>query len=92
MLAGHGTTIGSRVPPRWLAVCLPNLNGVLQACAHAPAKWGAVWMPPRPSMPPYCSISANCWSGSSTSPLRNVSSLNDPVTVPSIEAPLSPQM
>ena len=35
--AGHATTIGSRVPPRWLADCLPHWNGALQACAHAAA-------------------------------------------------------
>ena len=28
---GHATTIGSRVPPRWLAICLPHWNGVLLA-------------------------------------------------------------
>ena len=49
---GHATTIGSRVPPRWLAICLPNWNGVFNACAHAAAKWGAVCTPPRSSMPP----------------------------------------
>ncbi len=50
---GHATTIGSRVPPRWLPVCLPHWNGVLLACAHAAAKCGAVWSPPSASMPPY---------------------------------------
>ncbi len=34
---GQATTIGSRVPPRWLAICLPHWNGVLPACAHAAA-------------------------------------------------------
>ena len=28
-------TIGLRVPPRWLATCLPHWNGVLPAHAHA---------------------------------------------------------
>ena len=92
MRSGQATTIGSRVPPRWLATCLPHWNGVLQACAQAAAKCGAVWIPPRASMPPYCSISSVCWSASSTSPLRKVSSLNEPVIVPSMLAPLSPQM
>ena len=27
--SGQATTIGSRVPPRWLAICLPHWNGVL---------------------------------------------------------------
>ena len=39
---GQATTIGSRAPPRWLAICLPHWNGVLLACAHAEAKCGAV--------------------------------------------------
>ena len=43
---GHAITIGLRVPPRWLAVCLPQGNGVLLACAQAAAKCGAVWKPP----------------------------------------------
>ena len=60
MRLGQATTIGSRVPPRWLAVCLPNWNGVLKACAHAAAMCGAVWGPPSASTPPYCSISATC--------------------------------
>ena len=34
---GHETTIGFRVPPRWLPICLPHWNGVLLACAHAAA-------------------------------------------------------
>ncbi len=90
--AGHATTIGSRVPPRWLADCLPHWNGALQACAQAAAMCGAVWSPPSASMPPYWSISASCCSASSTRPLRNVISLNEPVVVPSRLAPLSPQM
>ena len=89
---GHEMTIGSRVPPRWLAICLPHWNGVLFACAQAAAKCGAVWKPPSSAMPPYFSIRASCSSASSTRPLKNVVSLNDPVSVPSIEAPLSPQM
>ena len=39
---GHATTIGLRVPPRWLAICLPHWNGVFPACAQAAAKCGAV--------------------------------------------------
>ncbi len=89
---GQEITIGSRVPPRWLAICLPHWNGVLFACAQAAAKCGAVWKPPSSAMPPYFSISANCCSASRTTPLKNVVSLNEPVRVPSIEAPLSPQM
>ena len=51
--AGHATTIGLRVPPRWLAICLPHWNGVFMACAQAAAQCGAVWSPPSASMPPY---------------------------------------
>ena len=29
--SGQATTIGLRVPPRWLEVCLPHWNGVLPA-------------------------------------------------------------
>ena len=50
---GQATTIGSRVPPRWLADCLPHWNGALHAWAQAAAMWGAVCTPPQPSMPPY---------------------------------------
>ena len=32
ILLGQATTIGSRAPPRWLAICLPHWNGVLLAC------------------------------------------------------------
>ena len=92
ILPGQATTIGFRVPPRWLAICLPHWNGVLPAWAQAAAKCGAVWSPPRASMPPYCSMRASCCSGSSTTPLRKVISLNEPVMVPSMLAPLSPQM
>ena len=35
--SGQETTMGLRVPPKWLAVCLPHLNGVFIACAHAAA-------------------------------------------------------
>ncbi|COW32266.1 Uncharacterised protein [Mycobacterium tuberculosis] len=90
--AGQATTNGSRVPPRWLAICLPHCNGVLLACAHALAKCGAVNSSPSAAMPPYCSISSNCRSASRSRPLRNVISLNEPVLVPSMLAPLSPQM
>ena len=89
---GHETTSGLRVPPRWLAICLPHWNGVLPAHAQAAAMCGAVWSPPQPSMPPYLSISSSCSSGSSTTPFRKVISLNEPVVVPSRLAPLSPQM
>ena len=92
MWPGHAMTIGSRAPPRWLAICLPHWNGVFWACAQAAAKCGALWKPPRPSRPPNFSISASCCSASSTRPLKNVVSLKDPVMVPSMEAPLSPQM
>ena len=92
MWPGHAMTIGSRAPPRWLAICLPHWNGVFWACAQAAAKWGALWKPPRPSSPPNFSMSASCCSASSTSPLKNVVSLKDPVIVPSMDAPLSPQM
>src|SRR5581483_4577928 len=43
---GHATTIGSRVPPRWLATCLPHWNGVFPAHAQAQAKCGAKFGPP----------------------------------------------
>ncbi len=92
MCFGQATTIGSRVPPRWLAICLPHWNGVLLACAHAAAKCGAVWKPPSSSMPPNLSMSFSCSSASSTTPLKKVVSLNEPVMVPSMLAPLSPQM
>ena len=52
ILEGHATTIGLRVPPRWLAICLPHWNGVLPAHAHAAAMCGAVWSLPQASMPP----------------------------------------
>lgn len=42
ILLGQATTIGSRAPPRWLAMCLPHWNGVLLACSQAAAKCGAV--------------------------------------------------
>ncbi len=38
---GQATTIGLRVPPRWLAICLPHWNGVFTAWAQAAAKCGA---------------------------------------------------
>ena len=34
---GQVTTMGFRVPPRWLDVCLPHWNGVFPACAQAAA-------------------------------------------------------
>jgi len=37
MRPGQATTIGFRVPPRWLPVCLPHWNGVLPAQPHAAA-------------------------------------------------------
>ena len=80
------------MPPRWLAICLPHWNGVFLACAQAAAKCGAVCSPPSPSMPPNFSISASCSSAFSTMPLKKVVSLKEPVMVPSIDAPLSPQM
>ena len=44
-------------------------------------------------MPPYCSMSVELLLGRrATTPLRNVISLNEPVIVPSMLAPLSPQM
>ena len=92
ILAGHATTIGLRVPPRWLAICLPHWNGVFPAHAQAAAMCGAVWSLPQASMPPYLSISSSCCSGSMSTPFRNVISLNEPVVVPSRLAPLSPQM
>lgn len=91
MRLGQAMTIGSRVPPRWLAICLPHWKGVLLACAQAAAKCGAVYSPPV-SMPPNFSISANCCSAFSTMPLKKVVSLKEPVVVPSMLAPLSPQM
>ena len=38
---GHDMTIGSRVPPRWLAVGLSDFRGV-QGVVHAAAMWGGV--------------------------------------------------
>ena len=35
MRAGQRTTIGFRVPPRCEPTCLPHLNGVFPAQAHA---------------------------------------------------------
>ena len=62
------------------------------AWAHADAKCGAVWKPPSSSMPPNFSMIAICSSASRTTPLKKVVSLNEPVRVPSMLAPLSPQM
>ena len=42
MRAASATTIGLRVPPRWVAICLPHWNGALPAYAQAAAKCGAV--------------------------------------------------
>ncbi len=67
---GHEITMGSRVPPRWLAVCFPHWNGVLQAWAHAAAMCGAVWSPPRASRPPYCSISSVCCAAIEDQPVE----------------------
>ena len=47
ILPGQATTIGLRVPPRWLAICLPHWNGVLPAHAQAAAMCGAVWSLPQ---------------------------------------------
>src|SRR5271166_5153655 len=44
---GQATTIGSRAPPRWLAICLPHWNGALLACAHPLAKCGAANSSPK---------------------------------------------
>src|SRR5262249_37872210 len=44
--AGHETTIGLRVPPKWLATCLVHWNGVFIACAHAEGKWLKYFGPP----------------------------------------------
>ncbi len=92
MRFGQATTIGSRVPPRWLAICLPHWKGVFWACAQAAAKCGAVCSLPRASMPPNFSMMANCCLALSTMPLKKVVSLKEPVVVPSMLAPLSPQM
>ncbi len=84
--------MGLRVPPRCEATCLPHWNGVLPAQAQAAEQCGAVSGPPHASSPPCASIRARCCSPVSGMPFCIVSSLNDPVSVPSIEAPLSPQM
>ena len=47
---------------------------------------------PQASRPPYRSISESCCSGVSAIPFCIVSSLNVPVIVPSMLAPLSPKM
>ena len=47
---------------------------------------------PQASMPPYRSESWSCISSVSGMPFCIVSSLNEPVTVPSMLAPLSPQI
>ena len=92
MCPGQCTTIGLRTPPRWEATCLPHWNGVLPAHAQAAEQCGAVSGPPQASMPPLASVNARCCAGVSAMPLCMVSSLNEPVRVPSREAPLSPQM
>ncbi len=63
MRLGQAMTIGSRVPPRWLADCLPHWKGAFMACAQAAATCGAVWSPPMASRPPYCSMSCSCCVG-----------------------------
>ena len=61
---GQATTIGLRVPPRWLAICLPHWNGVLPACAQAAGEVRRrVRRRPAPRSPPYCSISLSCCVG-----------------------------
>lgn len=51
-----------------------------------------MWKPPHSSMPPNLSIIPSISVASSTSPLKKVVSLNEPVSVPSMLAPLSPQI
>jgi hypothetical protein len=92
ILAGQWTTIGSRVPPRCEATCLPHWNGVLPAHAHAAEQCGFIDGPPQASRPPHFSVSCICCSAVSGMPFGIVSSLNDPVIVPSRLAPLSPQI
>jgi len=89
---GQCTTIGLRAPPRWEATCLPHWNGVFPAHAHAAEQCGAVVGPPQVSIPPAASTIASCCWGVRGMPFCIVSSLKEPVRVPSMEAPLSPQM
>ena len=89
---GQCTTMGLRVPPRWEATCLPHWNGVFPAQAHAAEQCGALSGPPQASRPPCASIRPSCCSEVRGMPFCIVSSLNEPVSVPSIEAPLSPQI
>jgi hypothetical protein len=90
--AGQWTTAGLRVPPRWEATCLPHWKGALPAQAHAAEKCGAISSLPHTSSPPYRWTRASCCSEVGGTPFCMVSSLNEPVTLPSIEEPLSPQI
>ena len=91
MRRGQATTMGSRVPPRWLAICLPHGKGVLLACARRGREVRRSVEAAEPRCYPTSRSGSSCLSASSTSPLKNVVSLNEPVSVPSMLAPLSPQ-
>jgi hypothetical protein len=89
---GQCTTIGLRTPPRWEATCLPHWNGVFPAHAQAAEQCGDVDGPPQVSIPPEAFAIASCCSAVRGMPFCIVSSLKEPVSVPSMDAPLSPQM
>jgi hypothetical protein len=86
IFAGHEITMGFRVPPKWLAICLVHWNGVHMACAHALGTWLKYFGPPSSLM----ALRLSChFSGK---PLKNRFSLIEPSIPPSALAPLSPTM
>ena len=91
--AGQWTTIGLRVPPRCEPTCLPHWNGVF--AGPRPRRRvvrGRELRAPRLQPAVELERAASCISSVSGMPFCIVSSLNEPVSVPSMLAPLSPQI
>ena len=83
---GQWTTIGLRVPPKWLATCLVHWNGASIAHAQPTGTCGSL------VGPPISSIRLIVLSRPSCTPSRLATSLNVPSSPPSALAPLSPTM
>ncbi len=83
---GQWTTIGLRVPPKWLATCLVHWKGASIAQAQPTGTCGSL------VGPPISSIRLIVLSRPSWTPSRLASSLKVPSSPPSALAPLSPTM
>ena len=81
-----------RVPPRWEATCLPHWNGVFPAHAQAERVVGRIRVGAPGVEPAVLLDQRELLLGVRAIPFCIVSSLKEPVIVPSRLAPLSPKM